>query len=180
MHDFNIGKDKPMSAGLGQVIDGIFHVFAVFKANGFRTDDIIEEIHDKGFIDKKYRYRVFGDQSGNNNDTRSKVTDYHIIEKFLASKGCVYEMCVPRSNPPVRRRHNIVNAKFLNDNKQVGFFQYQGTEWLSEGWTLTSFKKGGHLIEDDSLPQQHITTAVGYWIDYCTYRENTYSSYIQL
>lgn len=167
MHDFNIGKDKPMSAAVGQYIDGTFHIFGEFHVDGARTADIMDEIEAKGILKfKNSVYRVFGDASGKNNDTRSKRTDYDIIEKFLADRDLQYELLVPKANPPIRRRHNIVNAVFLNDNKEVRFAQYKGTEWLEEGWKLTVFKKGGQLTEDDSIPQQHVTTAVGYWIDF--------------
>ena len=173
MHDFNIGKGKPMSAAVGQYIDGKFHVWKVFAKEGFKTANILDEMDALGvFRYSGSLYRVFGDASGKNNDTRSTVTDYDIIEKFLSKKGLRYEMHVPKSNPPIRRRQNIVNAMFENDNGDAKFFQYAGTEWLDEGWKLTVFKSGGHLVEDDSIPQQHVTTAVGYWIDMILNRDS--------
>lgn len=181
MHDFNIGKDKPMSAAAGQVIDGKFHVFKVFAVQGFRTGEILDEMDRQGiFKHANSIYRVFGDASGKNNDTRSKVTDYDIIEKFLANKNLKYEMMVPKGNPPIRRRQNTVNAMFENDNGENRFYQYAGTEWLDEGWKLTVFKKGGQLVEDDSIPQQHVTTAVGYWIDFIINRNSSQSESFQL
>ena len=180
MHDFNIGKNKPMSSCLGQNIDGCFHVFKVFHVDGARTLDILEEMDSKFRFPIEYNYRVFGDASGSHNDTRSKVTDWDIVERFLSQKNLRYEMCVPKSNPPIRRRHNIVNASFLNENNKVRYFQYKGTDWLDDGWRLTSFKKGGSNIEDDSLPNQHATTAVGYWIDYIHYRVSDDSHTIKL
>jgi hypothetical protein len=167
MHDFNIGKGKPMSAAVGQHIEGHFHLFAEFHIEGVRTQSIMDEMEGAGiFNHKNCLYRIFGDASGRNNDTRSKVTDYDIIEKHLANLNINYEFCVPKANPPIRRRHNIVNAVFLNDNKEVRWSQYLGTEWVEDGFKLTTFKKGASLIEDDSIPEQHVTTAVGYWVDF--------------
>ena len=181
MHDFNIGKGKPMSAALGQYVDGVAHLFGCFHVEGARTEDIMEEIDSKLPFDKKYTYRIFGDAAGEWNDTRSKVTDWEIIKNFLRKKGVNFQYKVPLANPPIRRRHNIVNAHFINENGKVRFYQYHGTKWVDEGWRLTSLKKGADYLEDDSLPQQHVTTAIGYWLDYLTYRNtNQSSSTIQL
>ena len=89
-----------------------------------------------------------------------------------------FEFRVPRANPPIRRRHNIVNAHFMNENKEVRLVVYD--KWLDEGFRLTALKKGADLIEDDSLPQQHATTAIGYMVDYDKYKQNEESRTIQL
>lgn len=170
-HDFNIGKGKPMSAGVGQRINGIYHVFKVFRIEGARTLDILEEMDANGVFDARYTYRVFGDASGEANDTRSKKTDYDIIRKFLANtaggRGVSFEMKVPLANPPIRKRHNLLNALFLNELGKVRYYQYAGTEFLDEGWRLTSLKKNATYLEDDSIASQHITSAVGYWAVKC-------------
>jgi hypothetical protein len=123
---------------------------------------------------------VYGDASGKNRDTRSIVSDYDIIQKFLANyrtkdgRPLLFTMRVPKANPPIRRRHNLVNAYFHNDNKKVRMFVYD--KWIDEGFRMTQFKKGADLIEDDSLPQQHVTTAIGYMLDYYIYKLNTIGS----
>ena len=43
---------------------------------------------------------------------------------------------------------------------------YKGAKAADEGFRLTKLKKGSGLIEDDSLKQQHVTTAIGYWVVY--------------
>lgn len=177
MHDFNIGKDKPMSAAAGQIIDGVFHVGKVFISEGARTADIMEDIASSGVLDLANNHvYVYGDATGRNNDTRSLKDDYDIIEKFLSnykrSDGGNLEVLlqVPKKNPPIRRRQNIVNAYFLNDNGDVRLYLYKGCKRASKGFRLTDFKGTG-FVEDDTLPEQHVTTAIGYWIDYVVHRE---------
>ena len=75
-------------------------------------------------------------------------------------------MEVPRSNPPIRERHNIVNAYCCNSLKQIRLFVYAKCKTLHEGFNLTALKKGAEYIEDDSKEYQHITTAAGYRITY--------------
>lgn len=172
MHDFNIGKNKPMSSAAGQYINDIFHIGKNYIVDGARTIDILDVMAESGIFDlPNNNIFVFGDASGRNNDTRSLRDDYDIIEKYLSNyvrkDGVPLEvhMMVPRKNPPVRRRHNVVNSHFLNDNNEVRLFLYKGCERTAKGFRLTQFKKDG-FIEDDSLPEQHVTTAVGYWVDY--------------
>lgn len=183
-HDFNIGVNKPMSAAAMVKRNDVYHAFKAFHVEGARTLDIMEEIASGGLLDKAGKIFVYGDSSGKNNDTRSIRSDYDIIRHFLANyktkdgRMLKFEMRIPPSNPPLRRRHNLVNAHFLNDNKQVRLFVYD--KWIDEGFRLTTFKKGGDITEDDSLPQQHVTTAIGYAIDYDKNRIGAGSQSIQL
>lgn len=173
MHDFNISQGKPMSACVGQYLGGVFHIYKVFHVEGANTSDIIEEM--LPHLSTARKINVYGDHSGKNNDTRSKSSDYDIIKKALDSLPSrpIVEMKVPKANPPLRRRHNTTNACFMNENKQVRIYLYKGCEWLDKGLRLTQFKESANLVEDDSLPEQHATTALGYYIDYKLNREET-------
>jgi hypothetical protein len=170
MFDFNIGLGKPMSAAAGQYINGVFHTFKTFIVHGADTHEILQEIADSGVLEKDTNFRVFGDASGRNRDTRSKKNDYDIIDRFLRlymTKEMLpieYELRVPRSNPKIRERHNTVNARFLNGNKKVAFYAYKDAKACIDGFLNTKLKKGGSYIEDDSYEFQHVTTAIGYWI----------------
>jgi hypothetical protein len=182
MHDFNIGKGKPMSAVASVKRGNAHHCFKAFHVEGARTDNIMEDIAASELLDMAGRILIYGDASGKNKDTRSIRTDYDIIEQFLSNyktkdgRRLDFEIKVPRANPPIRRRHNLVNAYFLNDNKEVRLIVYD--KWLDEGFRLTTFLKGSFLTEDDSLAQQHATTAIGYMIDYEVNREDQESSTI--
>lgn len=183
-HDFNIGLNKPMSASASIKLGDTYHVLKSFHVEGARTSDIMEEIADSGLLDSCERIAVYGDASGKNKDTRSIKSDYDIIKEFLSKyvrkdgKHLVFEMRIPLANPPIRRRHNLVNAYFLNQNKKTRLYVYDN--WVSDGFMQTVFKKSADLVEDDSLPEQHVTTAIGYMIDYDNNRGKQESKTIQL
>lgn len=162
--DFNIGDGKPMSSCAYQFINGTFHVFSEVVVLGSRTLDQMEEWLERGIFSERVKVIIHGDASGDARDTRSILSDYDLIKKFLNSHNVPYEMKVPRSNPPIRTRHNRVNAYCLNDKGETRLYLYQGCVKTDEGLRLTALKKGGQYIEDDSKDYQHITTALGYGI----------------
>lgn len=176
MFDFNIGEGKPMSNAVGQARGKERHLFKEFHVDGLKTQQMMDEMADSGLFELPVKFRVFGDAAGKYNDTRSIRTDYEHIEAFLSNyirkDGSMleYEMHVPKANPPLRRRQNLVNALCLNELGQVNFFVYADCGWIDEGLRLTAPVKGSGTIEDDKLPQQHVTTAIGYWCDYLQYK----------
>jgi PBSX family phage terminase large subunit len=172
MHDFNIGQGKPMSVATGQYINGTWHIKKAYLVEGFKTLQIMEELADDGVFEHYNKFMVYGDASGRHNDTRSNLSDWDIIEDFLANyrrkngSSLEYSIEVPRSNPPVKRRWKHVNLKFLNALGEVRFYVYQEAAAADEGFRLTKLKKGSGLVEDDSYHNQHVTTGIGYAVDY--------------
>lgn len=164
MHDFNIGQGKPMSAAIGQNVNGEFHIAKNFIIEGFDTNEIIQEIIQSNYIPKSSLVRVFGDASGQSRDTRSGTTDYDIIQKHLTKAGYQNELHVPSANPLIRDRQNIVNSYCMNDLGQTRLYIYKEAETVDEGLKLTKLKKGSTYQEDDSDAFQHVVTALGYYI----------------
>lgn len=163
--DFNIADGKPLSCCLFQYVDGVFHYFAEAVVEGLRTLDICEELGARGFLDFNTEYLVYGDATGARRDTRSKVSDYDIIMGFLqnyAGGKLRVRKLVPLSNPPIRDRHNRVNAYCCNADGERRLFVYRDAPTLDKGLRLTALKKGGTYIEDDSQAFQHVTTAAAY------------------
>ena len=181
--DFNIGDGKPLSMVAFQyrpdIANGSFHFFDEVVVGGFRTEDSCEEALNRGFFDHPTLYIIAGDATGKNNDTRSKQTDYSIIKKFLSNnknrkgKRIEWESAIARSNPPIRKRHNIVNGYCKNAKGQHRLFVYKKCPTLDKGLRLTKLVEGGRYIEDDKDDFQHITTACGYGILACLKRERT-------
>jgi hypothetical protein len=161
-YDFNIGEGKPLSCVLFQYIGDTFHFFNEVVVQGMRTLDSLDELHDRGLIPQGFKYYITGDASGKNRDTRSRKSDYELIEGYFANTGKDFEMKLFASNPPIRTRHNLVNAYCLSENGNRRLFVYNDCKVLDEGLRLTALKKGASLIEDDSKHYQHITTALGY------------------
>lgn len=170
MFDFNIGIGKPMSAAIGQYIGGVFHLAKSWAVDGVRTQEIVSEILQDDIIinNKMALFRAYGDATGSHRDTRSKLDDWKIIDNGFRSAVNRYERKVPKANPPIRERHNTMNALFLNANNAVRFYVYKDAVDADEGFRLTALKKGSNYIEDDSFRHQHVTTAIGYWCTYIT------------
>lgn len=159
--DFNIGLGKPMSAVAMAYEDGKFHVFAEVIIDGARTEDVMEEFFERKIITPGRFYEIDGDASGKNRSTNSKRSDYDIIRESLDRAGIQYAYKVRLSNPPIRQRHNLVNAYCLNDLGQVRLFVHN-CPTVDEGLRLTALKKGANIVENDDFRAQHVTTAVGY------------------
>lgn len=172
--DFNIGDGKPMSAAVAQYDDAkdTFHGFEEAVIEGARTESILEDMLARGIFDHDVTYFVHGDATGSAQSTSSKLSNYEIIKSFLSNvknrKGqpIRFEMHVPKSNPPIRTRHNLVNGYLRNDLKQVRTYVYGKCKVLNDGLKMTALKKGANYVEDDSKPFQHITTAWGYMVCY--------------
>lgn len=160
--DFNSASEKPMSMCLMQCIGDVFHVFDEVIIEGSRTLDTLEELASRGLLRKDWRYIICGDASGKHKDTRSFRSDYDIILDFFRRLQLDFEYAVPLHNPPVRTRHNRVNAYCMNALGQCRLFVYKNAKTVDEGLRLVKLKQGAHYVEDDSKRYQHVVTAVGY------------------
>lgn len=176
--DFNIGNGKPLSITLGQYRDDVFHVERSICIESISTHLMLDELQSMGYFDLGMKIRIFGDATGAARSTQSLHSNYEIIKNFLSnyldSKGrrITFEMKVPRSNPPIRARHNLVNAYLKNGNGQARLFIYKWATKLDEGLRLTKLKKGADYQEDDANDYQHVSTSLGYWLCYASTNKN--------
>jgi hypothetical protein len=168
--DFNIGEGKPMSLLLFQFINDEFHFFDEIIIHGARTADTIDEAAARGYFRSDWKYLICGDAAGKNRDTRSIKSDYEIIKGEFDRRGMDYQYLVPPANPPIRTRHNRVNAYCRNAAGQTRLWVYEKAKTLDEGLRLVKLKPGANYIEDDSAscPYQHCTTAAGYAVTMLT------------
>lgn len=174
--DFNIGEGKPLSMVVAQFDQrgssdmGVWHFFDEIIIDGQRTLDCMEEAANRGFLDLSRQIIIHGDATGRHKDTRSIVSDYDIIEKYLSNYRkknggkVIYDIAVPKANPPLRERHNISNAYMLSASGDRRVFVYKDAQTLDEGFRLTSLKSGGQYLEDDRNRYQHCTTSATYAI----------------
>jgi hypothetical protein len=166
--DFNIGTGKPLSVVIFQFIKGVIHLADEVIVHGLRTEDSCEELAGRGFFEFKTLFYVHGDASGRNRDTRNIKSDYDIIKNYLANyrtydeRPIDFVMDVPLANPPIRKRHNVVNSHCLNDLNETRLFTYKGAKMVSKGLRLVALREGSNYVEDDSKEYQHVTTALGY------------------
>ena len=178
--DFNIGEGKPMSCAVAQYKDDTFHIYNQSVIHSARTEQIMEDLHNRNLLPKNQLIIIHGDSAGTHRDTRSKQTDYSIIKEFLDRNGYKYEMNVPAANPPIRTRHNLVNGYACNSEMKRRLFVYKDAPTADEGFRLVKLKDGGHYVEDDSKHFQHITTGIGYMINWVHIHKNRSQSTTRL
>lgn len=166
--DFNVGEGKPMSVSICQNCDDEFHFFSEVVIHSARTLTVLEELQARGMFDKGYAFVINGDATGAARSSNSLHSNYDIIKQYLSNyrdpqgRGIKFRMNVPRSNPPVRERHNKVNAYCRNALNKSRLFVYRTAPMTDKGLRLTALKKGGNYVEDDSKEYQHVTCGIGY------------------
>lgn len=169
-YDFNIGVGKPMSVCLYQYIKEKFYFFDEVVISGSNTKETCEEMIARGILEIPVKFVIKGDAAGRSKSSKYNRSDYDIIEKIFndyrtkRGESVRVEIDVPLSNPPVRKRHNLVNGQMYNSIGEVNLYVTRNCKTLIKGFRLTKLKDGGQYIEDDSDHWQHITTAAGYGI----------------
>ncbi|AGW12150.1 phage terminase large subunit [Megalodesulfovibrio gigas] len=161
-HDFNLAPGKPMSSVLAQLRRGPqgmeLHVFDEIVMETADTNHVIAEMKGRPWHEQvRAGVIVYGDASGRARDTRSGMTDYSL----LAAAGFAQQK-VPKANPPVRDRHNLVNCLLCDAEGRVRLKIHPRCETLIRGLERAALKQGAQYVEDDSLFEQHVTTALGY------------------
>lgn len=172
--DFNTAKGKPMSACIGQYINDIFHMYDECVLENSNTRGVLEELEERGFF-KQFSgtgrlLEIMGDAAGWAKHSGAEMSDYGLIKQFLdhLPYKVNYKVKVPKSNPAVKARHNLVNAYLRNLKGDIRVCIYENCETLRRGLKSTQLKKGATYKEDDSNPTQHITTSFGYMVWRCT------------
>lgn len=161
-YDFNIGVGKPMSVALFQYRSGTFYFFDEVVVEGTRTEDTLDEMEGRKIFEKSRHYIVHGDASGNSRSTNYNRTDYDIIRKRLGNMDVSYEIDVQSANPPVRKRHVIVNGQLKNANGITSVKITKNCKTIIKGLKQTKLRDRAAYVEDDSDSFQHVTTALGY------------------
>lgn len=165
-HDFNY---TPLSSGIGvqrnrgkslYILDEIILTSAVAKQSAL-------EFVDKFQDHKNRKILLFGDPSGKAGEKHGQISNYIEIEKVLKEHNWQVERKVKRKAPSIRDRQNSVRAKIRNANDEVTLFVNPKTaRYCHKGLSTVQVKKGSTFLEDDTSEYQHITTGIGYCIDY--------------
>ena len=194
--DFNIQKGKPMSSAIFQFnrnaknrsVNDRRHTFHDQVAiEGARTEDALDSWQAKGWFDLPHNPTIIihGDATGRHNDTRSKLSDYEIIEKYLANyrredgDKLEYSIEVPKRNPPLRERHNVANGQLKNSEGIIGVVINENCDIIDAGFSNTRLKEGVGYLEDQTTKGQDISTACTYGIWYCEEYEAVDEDYIE-
>lgn len=168
-HDFNF---TPMSSGVGVrrfdnrngrdcilILDEIILTSAIARQAAM-------EFCDKYKDHKNKHLKLFGDPAGRAGEKHGHASDYTEIEAVLASNGWTFERRVKAAAPAIRDRQNAVRAKIANAAGEISLFvNPTKAVYAHKGLSTVVTKEGSSFIEEVS-PYQHITTAIGYMVDF--------------
>jgi len=159
-HDFNIGEGKPMSSCLCQLRrEGDRQVLYVVDEIILDTGNTLDACHEFAErIPQDWTVHVYGDAAGKARDTRGNRTDYELISEFGYK-----QQDVPRKNPSIRDRHNVVNRALKDASGDIRVKIHPRCKTLIKGLETVKVKKGANYIEEETY-EQHVTTALGYLI----------------
>jgi hypothetical protein len=124
------------------------------------------------FVDKYKHHQnkhvcIYGDPAGRAGEKHGHNSDYNDIEDVLAAHGWTFDRRVKMAHPAIKDRQNAVRAKIRTADGTVSLFVNPVTApWSHKGLATVQLQKGSSFQEDQKNQYQHITTAIGYFIDY--------------
>lgn len=109
---------------------------------------------------------LYGDPAGRAGEKHGHKSDYTDIEDVLRREGWRVERRVKPAHPAIKDRQNAVRAKICNANDEVTLYvNPQKAPWCHKGLATVQLKEGSTFQEDQTNKYQHITTAIGYFVD---------------
>ena len=163
MHDFNY---SPMSSAIGVIRNDIAYILDEIVLEGAISLDSAREFIERYRNHKKKHVIIYGDSSGKAGEKHGQLSNYTTMEEALRKSGWTFQRCVPSQNPAIKDRHNSVRAKLKSYTGKVELFvNARMAKTMHEGLSSVQYKKGSTSQEVETRVQ-HITTAIGYFIDF--------------
>lgn len=166
MHDQNF---TPLSSAVGvrrnddkdlYLLDEIVLTSAVSRQSAIEFVDKFKDHQNKHVL-------IYGDPAGRAGEKHGHASDYTDIEDVLKQNGWRYTRRVKPAHPAIKDRQNAVRAKICTaDGHHSLFVNPKTAPWCHEGLATVQLKDGSSFQEDQKNKYQHITTAIGYCVDY--------------
>ena len=159
--DFNV---NPMSSVVAQIRGGMVYVLDEIVLRHASTEEAC-----RSFRERFGRHRggvvVYGDASGNNQQTTGS-SDYQIVREFFrADAGRPVDCRIPRANPPVRERVQLMNAKLLSGGGEIRMLISHHCKELIKDFEQVAYKVESNQIDKDrDRSRTHLSDALGYLI----------------
>jgi hypothetical protein len=115
---------------------------------------------------------VYGDANGASRHTASDATDFGEIQKFFKSRGVVCRLKTPKSNPPVRDRVGLLNAKLCTAAGDVSLTVSPRCKELIDDFEQVAYEETTTQIDKNKdRNRTHASDALGYLL-WQEFREN--------
>jgi hypothetical protein len=159
--DFNV---DPMSSIVAQTSGEEIRVLDEVVLSRASTLQACEEFHGR-YPNHQAGIVICGDASGQRQQTAG-TTDYRIIKDFFrrtAYRNLKFR--VPPSNPSVRERIALVNAKLFSASEEVRLFVHPRCTGLVADFEEVTFKPDTSVIDKErDSKRTHLSDALGYLI----------------
>jgi hypothetical protein len=159
--DFNV---DPMCSVIAQVAaNGEVIVLDEIALRRATTEQACEEF-EKRFGLPPAGVVVYGDASGAAMKTTG-YSDYQVIRSYFTSRAGTVSYRVPKSNPPVRSRVSLVNARLRNANGEAQLFIDPKCMELIDDFEQVSYREDSTEIDKDrDRRRTHLSDALGYLV----------------
>ena len=109
--------------------------------------------------------QVYGDASGNSQQTTGQSDFRMLKEHFTVHSNLRVEYRIPSANPPVRERVNVTNGQFLSAAGVARVYVDPKCKELIKDLEQVSYKAESMLIDKDrDRARTHLSDALGYLI----------------
>lgn len=164
MHDQNY---TPLSSAIGvRRLDGLYLLDEIVLTSAVSRQAALEFV--ERYKDHKNRkVLIYGDPAGRAGEKHGHASDYTDIEDVLRAHHWQFERRVKPAHPSIKDRQNAVRAKIRTaDGHRSLFVNPERAPYCHKGLATVQLQKGSTFQEDQTNEYQHITTAIGYCVDY--------------
>lgn len=164
MHDQNY---TPLSSAIGvrrgnslYLLDEIVLTSAVSRQSAIEFVEKFKNHQNKVVF-------LYGDPAGRAGEKHGHASDYTDVEQVLRTNGWKCIRKLKPAHPAIKDRQNAVRGKIRSADGSISLYVNPVTaKWCDKGLATVQLKEGSSFQEDDKNKYQHITTAIGYCIDY--------------
>lgn len=163
MHDQNF---TPLSSAIAVVRKGVPYFVSEIVLESAISRQSAEEFVERYKNHENKTVFIYGDPHGRAGEKHGHKSDYTEIEDVLRRERWTFERRVKPGAPAIKDRQNAVRAKILNAKDEVTLYVNPNTApWCHKGLATVQLQEGSTFQEDQKNPYQHITTAIGYFVD---------------
>lgn len=163
MHDQNY---TPLSSAIAVVKMGVPYICDEIVLESAVSRQSADEFVDKFKNHKNKVVNIYGDPAGRAGEKHGHKSDYTEIEAVLREHKWKFRRRVRPSHPSIRDRQNAVRAKILSASGHTTLYVNPNTApWCHKGLATVQLQEGSSFQEDQKNQYQHITTAIGYFVD---------------
>jgi len=164
MHDQNF---TPLSSAIAVMRNGYPHfVDEIVLEHAVSRQSALEFVDKFKNHSRKVVY-IYGDPAGRAGEKHGHKSDYTEIEEVLTLHGWKWQRRVKMAHPAIKDRQNAVRTMIRSASGIHRLFvNPKKATWVHKGLATVQLKDGSTFIEDQTNKYQHITTAVGYFVDW--------------